>query len=205
MTRSISSNVYLVFNLICLFAAISLTSYWVYVFTLNEDLCRVDYKKYYEREQDVFPVLSLCLDNPISSMKLKRLDKRVNVSTYLKFLKGNVYDQSLPLINYSSVIRNMTGHIEEDFIRYRNGSFIALHPEYNHDDSYGNNVAINQNKRNFPADYAFFFYSQFYNCPDKNLASGDAKKKGWVIYCVYVMFSRALLVLKRGPMYIVKI
>ena len=74
--RNMNSNIYssrLVpsFNFVCWVATISLVSYWIFVYTLDEDLCIVDYKKYFESESDEFPVLSICLKNQISEEKLK--------------------------------------------------------------------------------------------------------------------------------------
>ena len=163
MMKKVSSGVFLVFDLLCVSAAIALTCYWVYVFTLNEDLCTVDYKKYYGREEDVYPVLSLCLANPIANEKLKKANPRANASSYLKFLKGEVFDPNLMSINYSTIIQNLAHYIEEDFIRYRNGSYIAMDPDYE-DSVYVNNVMINKNKRKFYVSSAFFYYSRFYNC-----------------------------------------
>ena len=50
MMDRLSSKIFLSFNLICLSAAIALTAYWIYVYTLNEDLVTVDYRKYYAEE-----------------------------------------------------------------------------------------------------------------------------------------------------------
>ena len=57
----------LVFHGVCWIATTSVVSYWIYIFSLNEDLCVVDYKKYYQEKTDHYPVLSLCFENPFSS------------------------------------------------------------------------------------------------------------------------------------------
>ena len=153
-------------------AAMSLTCYWIYVYTLNEDLCTVDYKKYYEREKDVFPVLSICLKDPISSNKLNKVNPSINVSSYLKFLTGQVFDEKLLDIDYSSIIHNMTDYIEEDQILYRNGSLVSLHPEYRGDSTYGESVITKQEKRIFVANYSFHSTTdiqRFYACYDLSI------------------------------------
>ena len=109
---------------------ISLSSYWTYQYFLNEDLISIEYKKYYTKEDDVYPILSLCITNPISEKKLKELNASFNASSYLKFLSGEIFEPSFLQIDYHSVIKDMKDYIEEDFIRYRNGSSLALHPDY---------------------------------------------------------------------------
>lgn len=165
MENSISSKIFLGFNLICLSAAIALTSYWVYIFFLNEDLVTIDYKKYYDNEKDSLPVLSLCLKNSISNDEIKSANQRFNASTYLKFLKGEIFDPELLHLDYKTIIVNMTHFIEEDFIRYRNGTVFALHPAYQHDPVFGDNFVENK-QRMISSKYAFFHYSNFFVCYD---------------------------------------
>ena len=166
MVKTFSSKVILFYNLICLLAAITLTSYWVYLFSLNEDLCTVDYKKYYRSEKDTFPVLSVCLKNFFSNEELRKEDPTLNYSSYLNFLKGQDFDPKMLLVHYPTITRNLTDYVEEDFVRYRNGTSHALHPEYQDDSSYGENLAIKKRKRIFVSKYSFFYYSYFYNCYD---------------------------------------
>ena len=174
---NISTKIYLGFRILCFVSALALTSYWTYVFILDEDLCIVDYKKYYAEERGVFPVLSFCINNPISRKKLKRLNPDINASSYMKYLKGQVFDSDMLKIEYSSVIQNASDFIEEDFVRYRNGSFVSIHPDYHDDETYGKSTLNKRNRRTFSSYYAFFFISEFYNCyelpvpQDKNVYS----------------------------------
>ena len=55
MIRNIFPKISVGFNLFCISAAVALSGYWIYVYTLNEDLTNVDNKKYYAKEKDVFP------------------------------------------------------------------------------------------------------------------------------------------------------
>ena len=166
MMDRLSSKIFLSFNLICLSAAIALTAYWIYVYTLNEDLVTVDYRKYYDREKDVFPSLSLCLKNSISDQKIKDRNTSINTSVYLNFLKGDVFDPEMLLIHFPTVIKNMTDYIEDDFIRYRNGTIFAVHPAYQNDSAFGDNFSTDYKKRIISSNYAFFLYSSFFVCYD---------------------------------------
>ena len=164
MIRNIFPKISVGFNLFCISAAVALSGYWIYVYTLNEDLTNVDNKKYYAKEKDVFPGISMCLTDTISEEKLRRLIPDINSSSYLSFIKGDEFDSSMLSIKYSEIVKNMNNYIEEDFIRYRNGSYISLHPDYHGDSDYGSNVVMNSGKRSFPAKYSFFSLSKFYNC-----------------------------------------
>ena len=172
MNDCVSSKVNLIFNLACWVATISLTSYWLHRFLMDEDLVKVEYKKYFAEEKAVFPVLSLCLKDPISEKKLSQTGNKVNVSTYLEFLKGEYFDPSLLNIKYEDIIKNMSDYIEEDYVEFRNGSSISIHSSY-----HGHEKHENGKKQIFFSDNAFFRGSRFYNCyslriPDeKNIQS----------------------------------
>ena len=162
--NELSSKIYLGFRILCFASALALTSYWTYVFILDEDLCTIEYKKYYTGERDVFPVLSFCINDPVSREKLEHVNPNINVSSYLSYLKGQVFDSNMSEIEYSSVIKNASDFIEEDYVRYRNGTFLSFNSAYSDDEIYGNSMLEKSIRGTFSADYAFFFNSRFYNC-----------------------------------------
>ena len=104
------------FNLICLAAAIAMTSYWVYIFALDDDLCTIEFQKFYDKSEDSYPALSICFRNSISSEKIMQYNKSIDASSYLKFLRGEVFDPNMLTIKYSTIIQNITEYIEHDFV-----------------------------------------------------------------------------------------
>ena len=110
------------FHILCAVAAVSLSIYWVYTYCLNEDLCKVDYKTYYDDIKDEYPALSMCFENFFSDDKLGLLPWKTNKSQYLAFLKGEFFEDSLLNINYRDVIRNISEIVVYRNIAYRNGS-----------------------------------------------------------------------------------
>ena len=60
--------------------------YWGYMFSLDEDISVVKYRKFQEREKDDYPTVSFCLANPFLKQRLSA--HGVNESLYLKFLKA---------------------------------------------------------------------------------------------------------------------
>ena len=177
MNRAPNISFQLLFRIACLITTISLSVYWFYKFSLNKDLIAIEYKKYYAQEKDVYPMLSICLRNPISETKLRKINPTVSVASYIEFLSGNYFDPKLLDIDYLEIIENMADYVEDDFIRFRNGSYLAIHPAYKNDRIYGEGTKLkNYRKRIYPSKYAFFSDDEaFLNCyelsipPDRNI------------------------------------
>ena len=111
------------FNLVCWIATIILVSYWIYEYTLDDDLCIVDYQKYYETDSDKFPLLTICLKNQISKQKLKLHNPEIDVDTYINFLSGKIFDKELAKIDYDNVTIDFTRYVNESSILWRNGTW----------------------------------------------------------------------------------
>ena len=110
------------FHVICWTTTIILVSYWIYEYTLNNDLCIVDYKKYYETESDEFPVLSICLKNHISEEKLRLQNPDIDIESYIKFLGGNEFKKELTKIDYGNATIDMSKYVKESRVYWRNGT-----------------------------------------------------------------------------------
>ena len=110
------------FHVICWTSTIALVSYWIYAYTLNEDLCLVDYKKYLETDFDKFPVLSICLKDQISKEKLELQNPKIDIETYIDFLSGNIYEKELAKINYENVTNDISKYVTASRVYWRNGT-----------------------------------------------------------------------------------
>ena len=117
-------NIGSIFHMVCATAAMSLSIFWIYNYCKNEDLCQVDYKTYYENNDDEFPVLSICFEHFISDEKLNIQGRYVNRSNYQKFLTGDYFEHDFLKINYKDVTRNISESILKSEIVYRNGTYI---------------------------------------------------------------------------------
>ena len=113
-----------IFHLFCATAAISLSIFWIYTYSLNEDLCKVEFKSYYEDTEDKLPVLSICFKDFLSDEKLKLIPHQVTRSKYLEFLKGDLFEENLANVVYQNVTVNMDEYIKSQLIIYRNESYI---------------------------------------------------------------------------------
>ena len=73
------------FRILCWIITCALLGYWIYLYSLDEDISLVEYTKYYDKPDDTFPLLSLCIKNPFSPTKLKSQNQSIDAETYTKF------------------------------------------------------------------------------------------------------------------------
>ena len=112
------------FNLLCVFTTLSMLVYWGYRFSLNEDLSVVTYRKFYEREDDMYPTVSLCLENPF--LKQRFAEHGVDPTLYLEFLKGEYFSEDFLKIDYRNVTIDISDFIKGYKMWFRNGSNIGV-------------------------------------------------------------------------------
>ena len=109
-----------IFHCTCLVATFSVIIFWLYMFSLNEDTSLVEYKRYYEKKTDVFPVLSLCFSNPFSLAQLEQASS--NRTSYFKFLNGEEISQEIKSIDYKSITMNISDNIINYWTSFHDGS-----------------------------------------------------------------------------------
>ena len=67
--------------------------YWVYKFLVDDrDIGSVDYEDVPESEMKL-PVGSICVQDPFLENKIELIDPEMNGTTYLKHLKGEIYEE----------------------------------------------------------------------------------------------------------------
>lgn len=110
------------FHVLCWSATTSVVSYWIYKYSLNDDLCVVDYKKFYEDPTNHYPMLSLCFENPFSSNKLNLISPEINETTYLQFLRGEYFSPEMLEIDYENVTIDIAEYVKKYFVYWRDGS-----------------------------------------------------------------------------------
>lgn len=153
------------FECICWTTTTTVIFYWIYKFSLNEDLCIVDYKKYDQSKSDVFPVLSLCFKDPFSSKKLSMTSAGINETSYLKFLEGTYFIPEMLDIDYKNITIDISDNLVAHWAQFRNGSYEEIYH-------------VNNYRKLFFPTYAGFWgggFPGFYNCygmqmpPDKEI------------------------------------
>ena len=140
------------FHILCQASAMSLIIYWIYLFTLNKDLCTVDYKTFQHETEDYYPILSLCFTDKSSDKLFTFYDYSLNQSTYIEFLEGKHFDSSLLKIDYDNVSIDMSEYIVQQWGRYENGTKLAR-----------DLVSFKPKELSMKSKY-WFHQSSFYNC-----------------------------------------
>ena len=76
--------------------------FWGYKYSLDEDLCLVDYEIFTDEIKGTYPSASMCFSHPFLKPKMKELG--INTSRYLDFLQGETDDVSLTHLDYNEII-----------------------------------------------------------------------------------------------------
>ena len=111
------------FELICFIGVVVMVGFWFYKYEVEDrDIGVVDYELL-EKTDVELPALSLCFENPLLMDNLNDIDPEVNSTTYLKYLKGEVYDDLLGHIDYFNVTLDLNKYFAAATIRLSNESF----------------------------------------------------------------------------------
>ena len=138
------------FQLVCWITTGLLLCYWIYLFALDEDICMVDYKKYYDKPDHEFPVLSFCLRNPFSEEKLRLEDPDIDPQSYGLYLLGKNYSSNMLKVKYKNVLLDASKHVARYWVKWRNGTF-----KY---------TEISNNNKLLIPSFSGSWDDKFYNC-----------------------------------------
>ena len=96
-----------IFNCLCIGSTAGLIAFWIYKFTLNEDLSFVEYKEYNSDTDDYYPSLSLCFRNPFVNYKRTYMNgsERLRLEAYLL---GNEEGTEMSYDNYNKLTFDLT-------------------------------------------------------------------------------------------------
>ena len=99
------------FHMMCGLATIIFTSYCIHQYLLDEDVSRINFKKFNSNENHIYPAITLCVTNPLLAEKLAHYGKGINLSSYNSFLKGNLWDDRMANINFDDVSVNFEDNL----------------------------------------------------------------------------------------------
>jgi len=112
------------FKALCFAALVFMTSYWAYKFVIeDEDLCLVDYVALEKADEFPLPTVSMCFRNPFIDEKLKTISPDFNGTTYLQYLKGEIFDDKFNDIDYNNVTFNLSEYLVSDRVYWKNGTY----------------------------------------------------------------------------------
>ena len=64
-----------IYHILCVLTTVGILVWCLYMYDLDEDTSQVDFKRYHETEDDLYPSLTLCLKDPFDDSKLKQIPK----------------------------------------------------------------------------------------------------------------------------------
>ena len=156
-----SSFLKTVFHVICWISTLILLCYWFYLFSRDEDICLVDYKKYYDTPDHTFPVLSFCLKSPFSPSKLAKQNIGVDGEPYLKYFKGEYNSTDLKNNVSKDIFLDLAKYVGQYWIQWRNGSMKTF-------------PMVPANSKLLVPSFAGFWYSNFYICYSLQIRHDDS-------------------------------
>lgn len=111
--------------ILCISAALCLSIWCIYNYSLDEDLTRIDFKRFNEQKDDIYPSISVCLCNPYISKKLKKYGNDITPSKYIKFLQGDMWQQEMLDIDYEDVTIDIKDYFLGYDITYSNNERVS--------------------------------------------------------------------------------
>ena len=109
-------------SFLCASAAFMLTCWCFYKYVKDDDVSLVNYKRYHDDKDSIYPSLTLCFNNPFLNDKLESVGEGINTTTYSKFLEGLHWDNRLVRINYDDVTIDIDKYIDGVRIVLANGT-----------------------------------------------------------------------------------
>ena len=107
------------FKTLCTVCVICMVAYWFYKFDVEDrDIGVVDYKAFEDDARIPYPVASLCFTEPFAEENLALIDPDVNITHYLGYLKGDVFDERLKHIEYKDGSTNKISKWALEMIRF---------------------------------------------------------------------------------------
>ena len=160
------------FRLICLLFTGVLFGYCSWKYIQNESTSLVDFRAYYDSEEDIYPSITLCfiqsdMEQSIYITEKFRNDHNIeNITKYTAFLEGIHWDANLTNVDYDDVTINLREYVKT--IRIRADSPTAT-PLYYWDNDNKTNYLSNaeQSNNQLLNDNTFPFYTSFRSARNK--------------------------------------
>ena len=129
MCESITNNLKRVHVLLCVSATLGMAIFWGYKYSLDHDLCNIEYDAFLDGNDVMYPSMSMCFSKPFLMPKMKEYG--INISRYLTFLRGDTTDVNLTSIDYDEITINLMDYYIEHYIVWKNGTKIKYETLHN--------------------------------------------------------------------------
>ena len=72
---------------------------------------------YNQDEESIYPGMTICIDKPFETYKLKSFGSGINKTTYKQFIQGRLRDERMLNINFDSVVIDMKDYLIQACIK----------------------------------------------------------------------------------------
>jgi hypothetical protein len=120
-----------VFKILCFFFAILFVVSWLQRYSLHKLASTIDVKNYFDTKMDQQPTFSICTTDPELNEKVKKLAPGFDKSTYIKFLRGEVYHDELKKLEFEHIKFNWSQYFHQTPVANivsRNGTQMGKFP-----------------------------------------------------------------------------
>ena len=112
------------FHVTCILGTVSLQIYCLFRYFWDEDLSSVQYTPFHSHMDAIYPSFSFCFVPPFLENAFEIYEDGINITTYSKFLHGELWDERMLAVDYDNVTVSMKGHLILSKIRFQNKSII---------------------------------------------------------------------------------
>ena len=118
------------FYLLCIFATVALQIYCIKRFLEDEDMSVVRYTKFHSKENDIYPSFSFCIVPPFLPDKFEEYGDSINITSYIKFLKGELWNEEMLYVDYDKVTISLEKNLFRYLVRFSGHKPYPMAPNY---------------------------------------------------------------------------
>ena len=111
-TPSVLKGLDICWTLCCITATISTVTLQCLNYFEDEDVTRLEYKRFQEDDTDLYPSIGLCFTMPIRKERLKHYGLNVTAQAYSDFLAGKLWNEEMLKIDYEDVIQHLEQYVK---------------------------------------------------------------------------------------------
>ena len=141
------------FKFLCILSTSLLLSMCAWRYVQNDSTSLIDFRKYLEREEDVYPSFSLCFQEDAIYKRGKINDSCIE--KYRSFLEGKIWDEEMYMIDYDEITIDMEDYVKSVSALQQYGG--SSHYSWSHTDHHEGKLMLksSESKPKFP------FYTSF--------------------------------------------
>ena len=107
---------------LCGIVSIGVVTHCINEYVLDEDVSRIRFTKFNSEKTHIYPVITFCFSSHLLKDKLATYGEGINVDSYQRFLRGDLWDERMASINYDDVALKI-----EDYLLGKYTSFMSTY------------------------------------------------------------------------------